>query len=154
MYEVLSKRKVALDQFRKGLMTLGLLSEIQNHPEIFESVFTYKSVELTAAAVKECFSYPADLNEQEEVIKAMVTRFICQSEPERLRQLMQYCTGGKNIPSVPSFKVKVNFHSDTYIYSSTCTFSLQIPNCFKSYGLFESAMSSAISSSGRSFTTV
>lgn len=35
------KHKVALDQFRKGLNSLGLLSEFEKHPQKFEQFFVH-----------------------------------------------------------------------------------------------------------------
>ena len=52
MYEVISKRKMALDQLRKRSNTLGVLDEMSKHPRLFESLFTFKPVELTPAIVK------------------------------------------------------------------------------------------------------
>ena len=49
MYEVISKRKMALDELRKGSNTLGVLDEMSKHPHLFESLFTF---ELAPAIVK------------------------------------------------------------------------------------------------------
>ena len=154
MYEVISKRKMALDQLRKGLTTLGLLDEISRYPHLFEGVFTFKAQELTPAIVNDCLKYPKELSEQDHSVKLMMTRFIDQSPSSRLMQFMQYCTGSKTMPSLHSFAISVSFHSESYISSSTCTFTLLIPNSFTSYGLFEAAMNSTISLAGKSFTTV
>ena len=113
MYEVISKHKMALDQLRKGLNTLGVLDEMSKHPHLFESVFTFKPVELTPAIVKEYLKYPDELSDQAQETKMMMNRFVDQSSSARLMQLMQYCTGSKMMPS--------------YISSSTCTFTLLIP---------------------------
>lgn len=40
------KRKAALDQFRKGLATLGVLAEIEKNPAEFEKLFTEKKKSL------------------------------------------------------------------------------------------------------------
>lgn len=64
MYEVISKRKMALDQLRKGLITLGVLDEMSKHPHLFESVFTFKRVELTPAIVREYLKYPDELSDE------------------------------------------------------------------------------------------
>lgn len=154
MYEVISKRKMALDQLRKGLITLGVLDEMSKHPHLFESVFTFKPVELTPAIVRECLKYPDELSDQAQEIKMMMNRFVDQSSSARLMQLMQYCTGSKMMPSVQNFAINVNFHCEDYISSSTCTFTLLIPDHFHSYGLFELSLNSAFSSSGKSFTLV
>ena len=127
MYEVISKRKMALDQLRKGLNTLGVLDETSKHPHLFESVFTFKPVELTPAIVKECLKYPDESSDQAQETKMMMNRFFDQSSSARLMQLMQYCTGSKMMPSVQNFAINVHFHSEDYISSSTCTFTLLIP---------------------------
>lgn len=57
MYKVISKRKMALDQFRKGLTTLSVLDEMSKHPHLFENVFTFRPVELTPTTVKDCLKY-------------------------------------------------------------------------------------------------
>lgn len=48
-YDVIGKRKMALDQLRKGLKILGILDEMEKHPGLFESVFNRKQEELTPA---------------------------------------------------------------------------------------------------------
>ena len=126
MYEVISKRKMALDQLRKGLNTLGVLDEMPKHPHLFESVFTFKPVELTLAIVKECLKHPDELSDQAQETKMMMNRFVDQSSSARLMQLMQYCTGSKMMPSVQNFVINVHFHSEDYISSSIWTFSLLI----------------------------
>jgi len=154
MYEVISKRKMALDQLRKGLTTLGVLDEMSKHPYLFENVFTFRPVELTPTTVKDCLKYPDELSEQAQDTKMMMIRFVDQSSSARLMQSMQYCTGSKTMPSDQNFEINVNFHSESYISSSTCTFTLLLPDHFPSYGLFELSLDSAFSSSGKSFTSV
>lgn len=154
MYEVISKRKMALDQLRKGLTTLVVLDEMSKHPNLFGSVFTFKPVKLTPATVKDCLKYPDELSDRAQETKMMMTRFVNQSSSARLMQLMQYCTGSKMMPSVQNFAINVNFHGENYISSSTCTFTLLMPDHFPSYGLFELSLNSAFCSSGKSFTSV
>ena len=76
MYEVISKRKMALDQLRKRLTTLGVLDEMSKHPHLFESVFTFKPVKLTPATIKGC--------DRAQKTKMMITRFVNQSSSARL----------------------------------------------------------------------
>ena len=35
MYEVISKRKMALDQLRNGLTTIGVLDEMSKYPNLY-----------------------------------------------------------------------------------------------------------------------
>ena len=46
------KHKAALDQFCKGLATLGVLAEIENNPASFEKFFVHSKEEITAGFVK------------------------------------------------------------------------------------------------------
>ena len=105
----------------------GVLDETSKHPHLFESVFTFKPVELTPAIVKEGLKYPDESSDQAQKTKMMMNRFFDQSSSARLMQLMQYCTGSKMMPSVQNFAINVHFHSEDYISSSTCTFTLLIP---------------------------
>ena len=107
MYEVISKRKMALDQLRKRFTTLGVLDEMSKHPRLFESVFTFKHVKSTPATVKGC--------DRAQKPKMMMTRFVNQSSSSRLVQSMQqYCTGSKMIPTAQKFAMNVNVHSENY----------------------------------------
>ena len=55
MYEVISKRKVTLDQLQSGLKILGVLKEMQCYPHLFEDLFTFKHKELTSEVINDCF---------------------------------------------------------------------------------------------------
>ncbi len=154
MYEVIAKRKVALDQLRDGLKILGILDEMQRFPQLFECAFIYKNVELTSEIVNDCLRYADALSEQEQNVKSMVTRFIEESSSIRLTEFLQYCTGSKSIPLVIGFQIKVKFHGEGYFHSSTCTFTLTLPHDVTSYGLLEAALNAVISTSGKLFTSV
>ena len=98
----------------------------------------WKCVKLTPATVKDCLKYPDELSDwAQETKMMMMTRFVSQSSNARMMQLIKYCTGSKMMPSVQNFAINVYFHSENYISSSTCTFTLLMPDHFPSYGLFE-----------------
>ena len=153
MYEIIAKRKVALDQLCNGLKILGILDEMQRYPQLFECAFTRNKSDLTSERVNDYLKFPADLTEQEENVKCMMKRFIDESESDRLTQFVQYCTGSKSIPLVHNFQIQIKFESEGYFHSSTCTFTLTIPNNIVSYGLLETALNSVIANSGKIFTT-
>ncbi|CAB3977887.1 Hypothetical predicted protein [Paramuricea clavata] len=50
-YHVLVKRAVMLDNFAKGLQTLGVLEEIRKNPSQFEEVFLHNEKAVSASAV-------------------------------------------------------------------------------------------------------
>lgn len=153
LYEVLGKRKAALDQLQKGLNTLGVLSEMQRNPQLFECLFVRDHAALTSAVMNKLFTFPDVLTEKMNLTMSMLAQFVDQSSDDTLALLMQFCTGGKTLPPIQNFHIAVDFHAENYIFASTCLFSLQLPY-FSSYGLFEAALSSAISSLGKSFTAV
>ena len=53
IHEVLVKRKEALDQFCKGLQTLGILSAIQTCPEAMKAYFIAQQMPLSVAVMLE-----------------------------------------------------------------------------------------------------
>lgn len=97
---------MALGQLRKGFTSFGVPDEMSKYPHLFKSVFTFRPVELTPATVKGCLRYSDELSEKEQDIKAMMTRFVEESQSARLIQFMQFCTGSKVIPSVQNFGIK------------------------------------------------
>lgn len=79
-YSVLTKKKVLLDQMRKGLMVLDVLSQIQKHPELFEHLFVDKVDHVTPQYVLELL----DLRDENDSIPAkrcchMLSTFIQNS---------------------------------------------------------------------------
>ena len=63
IHEVLVKRKEALDQFCKGLQTLGILSAIQTCPEAMKVYFIAQQTPLSVAVMLELFD---DINAVQE----------------------------------------------------------------------------------------
>ena len=63
IHKVLVKRKEALDQFCKGLQTLGVLSAIQTCPEAMKVYFIAQQTPLSVAVMLELFD---DINAVQE----------------------------------------------------------------------------------------
>ncbi|CAB4045193.1 Hypothetical predicted protein, partial [Paramuricea clavata] len=74
-FEVIGKRKMALDQLRKGMKTLGLLDKIEKHAGLFESVFNRGQEKLTPASIKDHLLF----SQQQEVMQHMLIRFVDES---------------------------------------------------------------------------
>ena len=64
-YSILTKNKVLLDQLRKGLRTLGVLSEIEKSPNLFEHLFVDKNLHADPAFVKGLLCLPEDTENEE-----------------------------------------------------------------------------------------
>lgn len=56
LHDILVKRKSILDQFRKGLSTLGILAEMEHNPGLFEESFVCQGV-LTIDFVISCLHF-------------------------------------------------------------------------------------------------
>ena len=64
-YSVLTKNKVLMDQMRKGLRILGVLSEIEKNPKLFEHLFVDKNLHAGPAFVKGLMRLPEDTEDEE-----------------------------------------------------------------------------------------
>lgn len=66
VHDVQKKRQEPLDQFRKGLETLGILSLIKSHPDLMGAYFlnTWQAA-LTSQEVLECLEFQEEDNDKE-----------------------------------------------------------------------------------------
>ena len=80
-YSVLTKKKVLLDQMRKGLMVLDVLPQIQKHPELSEHLFVDKVDHITPEYVLQL----VDLKDENDSIPA---KRCCQPSSKTLRRLI------------------------------------------------------------------
>ena len=70
LYETLTKRKEAMDQFCKGLKTLGMHSAIQTYPEVMKGYFTSQTSQITASKVIDLFENIHSVNECKDAERA------------------------------------------------------------------------------------
>ncbi|CAB4020787.1 Hypothetical predicted protein, partial [Paramuricea clavata] len=71
-YHVLVKRAVMLDNFAKGLQTLGILEEIRKNPSQFEEVFLHNENAVSASAVLQSIVFKLE----DSTMYAMLASFI------------------------------------------------------------------------------
>ena len=140
---------MALDQFRKGMKTLGLLSEMEKHPFLFERVFNQGQKELTSTEVKDLLLFP----QQQELTQGLLVKFLDEAPQQRLQNFLKFCAGCKDILPLHDKKIQVEFHDQSYIFSSTCSLKLQLPKSFSAYNVFEVALLAVMDDSGKPFTT-
>ncbi len=140
---------MALDQLRKGMKTLGLLDEMEKHAGVFENVFCRREEKLTPASVKDhlLFSQP------QEALQHMLVRFVDESPLQRLESFLKFCTGSKDILPLQNKKIQVEFHDESYVFSSTCSLKLQLPKNIPTYDVFEVALLAVMHDCGKAFTT-
>ena len=70
VHEVLIKRKEAMDQFCKGLMTLGIHSAVQGCPELMQKYFIAQPTQLTALHIVDLFANLNVLQEDKKLERA------------------------------------------------------------------------------------
>ena len=140
---------MALDQFQKGMKTLGLLSEMEKHPFLFERVFNQGQKEPTSTEVKDLLLFP----QQQELTQGMLVKFLDEAPQHRLQNFLKFCAGCKDILPLHDKKIQEEFHDQSYIFSSTYSLKLQLPKSFSAYNVFEVALLAVMDDSGKPFTT-
>ena len=140
---------MSLDQLQKGMKTFGLLSEMEKHPSLFERVFNQVEKELTPNNLKDLLLFP----QQQEPTQGMLVKFLDESPQQRLQNFLKFCAGCKDLLPLHNKKIEVEFHDQSYIFSSTCSFKLQLPKTFSAYTVFEMALLAVMQDSGKPFTT-
>ena len=75
VHDILVKRKSILDQFRKGLCTLGLLKEMEKNPHLFEECFIHKG-KMTQESVANCLHFEDSEDADSERVFQMLQSFV------------------------------------------------------------------------------
>ena len=143
---VLFKRKVVMDQLRKGLELMGVLDQIKNHPDFYSQLLTAASSFTSLQLIDTlCFEDNPTL-----VLVDNLKRFINQADAQTLKSVVRYVTGSIYLPRK---SVSVTFSERNGFFVSTRSLKLECPliECFKD---FSSAFLSAISPSKAHFTSV
>ena len=141
--QVLIKNEVILDQLRKGLSILGLLSKIEVHPELFVKLFVH-SEEFCAEHIKELLTID-DCDDQASVASCqMLMGFLGGATQRQLRQFLMFATGTELVGSLEPDAIQVLFVKCDAIYASTCLMEIKIPLSFDSYEQFKVAMEAVI----------
>ena len=153
LHDILVKRKSILDQFRKGLSTLGLLAEIEHNPSLFEELFVHQGG-LSNDFVLNCLHFPDSCkqNASDDRVYQMLQTFIRNLSVDELKNFLKFVTGTSEVSmSTLPHRILVSCHSADSIFASTCLLELKLPNYFQNYTAFDSAMRTVIE--GSSFTT-
>ena len=95
LHATVLKHKAALDQFRKGLATLGLLSEVEKNPIKFEKFFVHSEEDITATFVKSLLKPPQISTPDSDKAVEMLYTFIDQADYELLSNFLSFTTGSR-----------------------------------------------------------
>ena len=151
LHATVLKHKAALDQFRKGLATLGLLSEVERNPIKFEQFFVHSEEDITATFVKSLLKPPQISTPDSDKAVEMLYTFIDQADYEGLSNFLSFTTGSRlNTGALKPNCISVSVESEQGFFSSTCSLELKLP--VPTYDEFKILLKSVLS--GNKFTTV
>ena len=96
LHSTVLKHKAALDQFRKGIGILGLLSQTEKNPLKFEPFFVYHDENISSAFVKKLLKVPdASLDLVEQSAIDMLYEFVDTASKDDLSDFLLFTTGSK-----------------------------------------------------------
>lgn len=154
LHSTVLKHNATLNQFRKGLNILGLLSKIESNPQKFEQFFVHHDGDLSADFVKKLLKVP-DTSSDPLVQDAveMLHEFIDTGSKDDLSDFLLFTTGSMIATGgLRSECIKVSVEQTQSFFASTCSFELKIPASIPNTADFKLALKSVIK--GNRFTTV
>ena len=98
IHDILVKRKSILDQFRKGLSTLGFLAEMEHNPSLFEEFFVHQGV-IGNDFVISClhFQESRDLKTSGDRVYQMLQTFLRNLSLDGLKNFLKFVTGTSEV---------------------------------------------------------
>ena len=161
--ELLSSRKNELDDFKKGLETLGFLKLVQQNKDKLKVLFCKTDdMPLTAQRFNDMTQEIVPSNFSERQATEWFKSYLEQEEniefpgDGRLATLLKFCTGWATIPfGCLTSKIKVTFlpddEGDSLPTASACTSLIRIPTCHSSKKGFFKAMDVALKYASEGF---
>ena len=147
IHDVIGKRKISLDQIRKGLQILGLLDDLQKYPSFYEVLFTAQNV--TPMAIIASFTYePKDI--EQSIVVSYLKEFLVGCDQEILEKFLIFITATKSLPS----SIRIRMEASNAITARACFNILVLLISFDGKEHFNTAMLASIGCSGRSFTSI
>ncbi|XP_068741923.1 G2/M phase-specific E3 ubiquitin-protein ligase-like [Montipora capricornis] len=147
IHEVLTKRKFAMDQIRRGLDCLEVLSLIQKYPDEMKEYFVKADkADITPdVMIREVFANANGKEDSQE--KEQARKFFVQSldvlyddqKDDGMRKVLMYATARNSIPPLGfEEKIQLDYRSDgsSTFFAETCLLKLQVPVVFDSLNEF------------------
>lgn len=154
LHTVLSKKKVVLDQLRKGLQILNVLDEIMKRPRLFENLFLSNPnvCEVTPEKVISSLNFTVT---ESCATRDHILQYINECSKQDLQHFLRFITGSCLLPQGPC-RIDVLFSDDDEgcIFASTYLLQLHVPRHFESYEGFKAAMKAVSDPSGQAFNSI
>ena len=98
IYDILVKRKSILDQFRKGLSTLGFLAEMEHNPSLFEEFFVHQGVLSNDFVISYLhFQESRDLETSGDRVYQMLQTFLRNLSLDGWKNFLKFVTGTSEV---------------------------------------------------------
>ena len=146
VHYVLGKRKLSLDQMRKGLELLNVLSQIKEHPSLYAKIFTAQD-EYTNDEVISLLQFD---NSDDAICIGNFKEYIKRATFDTLQKFISYVSGSTFLPRK---KIVVSFSTRSGFFGGTCTFKIECPIIRNSEEFF-CALDSILIPSKAHFTSV
>ncbi|XP_077958481.1 G2/M phase-specific E3 ubiquitin-protein ligase [Gasterosteus aculeatus] len=158
MFQVINRVRGPFERFRDGLKTLGVLEQIQMHPESFSPVMCYNPKPLTADQVDGLFHIRwseegTNQKREEETVVAFWRDYLQDVEEEdgaeKLGDILAFATGSDAVPPIgfspqPSLEfLHPSGRAQKFPVANTCISCLRLP-IYSTYSCFKSNMDFAI----------
>ena len=162
---VLGRARPALEQFKQGLLDLGVLNAILSNPDVFYAAFCYIPAELNADSFRNLFTVlPSEEGSNKRAAENLIISYwhdYLQDAEEgetkiTLSDLLFFTSGCKQLPLLRvGWDLSLEFLHDLdndgnlspFPKANTCGPVLQLPVVHKSYEAFKDAMTFAIRNS-------
>ncbi|KAM4528196.1 G2/M phase-specific E3 ubiquitin-protein ligase [Odontesthes bonariensis] len=158
MFQVINRVRGPFERFRDGLKTLGVLEQIQKHPESFLPVMCYIPKPLTADQLDRLFHIRwseegSNKKRVEETVVAFWRDYLQDIEEEdgskKLGDILAFATGSDAVPPIgfspqPSLEfLHPSGGAEKFPVANTCISCLRLP-IYSTYSGFKSNMDFAI----------
>lgn len=143
---VLGKRKISLDQIRRGLEILDVLPQIQTHSEFYAKLFTARFT----YSNNDVFSLLQFSGIEDSVYIRNFKNYILQASFQTLQNFLKFVTGSHFLPHK---EIVVTFHEKNGFFGGTCSFKIECPS-IENFQDFSSALNAVIIPSKAHFTSV
>jgi len=146
----MGRRKVLLDQLRKGLKMLGVLEEIMKFPTTYEKFFIPGSLSPQIVVSILCFQK----EEENHPVAQNLKRYITESSESDLENFLMFTMATKIV--LPSTSLDIIISQEDGFSSKTCFNKFHVPEALKEFSEFKLQLDTAMSISNgkKSFTMV
>ena len=126
VHDIILKRKVSLDDLRKGMELNGFLSLVRKNPTLGRQMLTYtiNMDKITPQSLLQNVEFCVDVNMEE---KTTFSDTIMRMKENDLENLIQFVTGARDLSLLGRTKIQVEVKDQAGVFASSCTFKLILP---------------------------